>query len=143
MPALKRIIIIGSGFGGVYTYLNLKPYIEKACQHVPCGLEKQRDLEKIELLSRDVRSHPTRQGALLITATFINRAEFEQPYPQISLTLSNLTGEIIAYRHFMPEEYLGDEVGASSVMAVDVPATMIMEVLDPGNKTVSYRFDFL
>lgn len=121
----------------------LKSYIEKACQHVPCGLEKQRDLEKIELLSRDVRSHPTRQGALLVTATFINRADFDQPYPRIALTLSNLTGEIVAFRHFLPQEYLGDDFDSRSMMTVGVPATMIMEVLDPGNETVSYRFDFL
>jgi len=129
--------------GHLASQAELKPYVELACQRIPCGLEKPRDLKKIELLSRDVRSHPTRKGALLITATFINRADFEQPYPKISLALSNLTGETIAYRHFLPQEYLGADFDADSMMVKDVPATMIMEVRDPGNDTVSYRFDFL
>lgn len=121
----------------------LAPYIERACERLPCMLDKPRDLGKIELLSRDVRTHPTREGALLITATFINRAEFEQPYPQVSLTLSDLSGQVIAYRHFQPHEYISGDRPADGLMPVGVPASMVMEVVDPGEETVSYRFDFL
>jgi len=121
----------------------LRPYVEMACQYFPCAEVQQRDLKKIELLSRDVRSHPTRKGALLITAAFVNRADFEQPYPEITLLLADLSGKTIAWRYFKPSEYLPDGTDPESMMAVDVPASMIMEVLDPGKQTVSYRFDFL
>lgn len=126
---------------------DLKPYVEAACNHLPCVLEQQRDLAKIELLSRDVRSHPTRKGALLITATFINRADFRQPYPRVGLILSNLKGENIAARYFLADEYLPDEymkekTGPQPIMPTEVPSTMVMEVLDPGDETISFRFDF-
>lgn len=121
----------------------LQPYVLRACEQLPCELQKKVDLAQIELLSRDVRSHPTIRDALLITATFINHAEFEQPYPKVGLQLSNLTGEVIAQRYFEPDEYLQNDIQRNSLMGVDVPVTMIMEVLDPGEETVSYRFEFL
>ncbi len=121
----------------------LRPYVLMACERLPCELKQQVSLEQIELLNRDVRSHPAIKGALLITATFINHADFEQPYPKIGLRLSALNGEIIARRYFEPEEYLKKDYQASSLMGIDLPVTMIMEVVDPGREAVSYRFDFL
>lgn len=126
---------------------DFKPYVEAACNHLPCVLEQQRDLTKIELLSRDVRSHPTHKAALLITATFINRADFRQPYPKVGIILSNISGENIAARYFLPDEYLpdghiGEKPGSQPMMPTEVPSTMVMEVLDPGEETISFRFDF-
>lgn len=121
----------------------LQPYVLMACEQLPCELKQKVDLEQIELLNRDVRSHPAIKGALLITATFINHADFEQPYPKVGLQLSALTGEAIARRDFEPAEYLREDYQASSLMDIDVPVTMIMEVIDPGKEAASYRFDFL
>ena len=39
------------------------------------------DLDKLQLLSRDVRPHPSVPGALIISATVRNNARFTQPYP--------------------------------------------------------------
>ncbi len=121
----------------------LRPYVLMACERLPCDLRERSDRTQIELLSRDVRSHPAIQGVLLITATFINHADFEQPYPRVGLQLLNLTGEVVAYRHFEPVEYLNRGYQEPALMDIDVPVTMIMEVVDPGRETVSYRFDFL
>ncbi len=121
----------------------LRPYVLAACERLPCELRQKVDLEQIELLGRDVRSHPAIKGALLITATIINHADFEQPYPKVGLQLSGLTGEIITRRYFQPAEYLKKDYQKSSLMDIDVPITMIMEVVDPGKEAVSYRFDFL
>lgn len=118
-------------------------YVEAACQHIDCRLEQKVDLANIELLSRDVRSHPALQNALLITATFINRAEFDQPYPDVALMLSDLGGNVIAQRQFTPQEYLDIEEEDAGLMVRDVPITMVMEVQDPGKESVSYRFEFL
>jgi predicted Zn finger-like uncharacterized protein len=122
---------------------DFKPWVDKACEKLPCKLVQARFLDEIELLSRDVRSHPTRKNALIITATFINRAEVAQPYPHVELVLSGLTGTTVAMRRFTPEEYLKDNYKPESLMQPGVPASVIMEVEDPGNDSVSYRFDFL
>lgn len=121
----------------------LKPHIAQVCEKLPCDLQKKTDLSRIELLSRDVRSHPSYPNALLITATFINHADFEQPYPRVGLQLSNLSGDVIAQRFFTPQEYLKTPDQTPPLMAMNVPVTMIMEVVDPGDATISYRFEFL
>ena len=120
-----------------------KPVLEQVCSHIDCQLQPKIDVENIELLSRDVRSHPTHHSALLITATFINRAEFEQPYPDVGLILSDLSGNVIAQRQFKPEEYLPEDTRPADLMVREVPVTMVMEVQDPGSETVSFRFEFL
>ena len=120
-----------------------KPLIEQTCKHIDCQLQQKIDLENIELLSRDVRSHPTHKNALLITATFINRAEYEQPYPEVGLILSDINGNVIAQRQFMPAEYLPVDSQPAELMVREVPVTMVMEVQDPGSATVSFRFEFL
>lgn len=120
-----------------------KPYVERACKEFDCQLKPRVDLGNVELLSRDVRSHPAYQNALLITATFINRAAFEQPYPDVGLVLSDISGNVIAQRQFVPNEYLKDERQAGGLMLKDVPVTMVMEVQDPGSESVSFRFEFL
>jgi predicted Zn finger-like uncharacterized protein len=121
----------------------LKPYVERACQQLNCRLKPNVDLGNIELLSRDVRSHPTHRNALLITATFINRATFEQPYPDVGLVLSDLGGNIIAQRQFKPVEYLKTDLKPVDMMLKEVPVTLVMEVQDPGSESVSFRFEFL
>lgn len=120
-----------------------KPYIEPLCQHFGCQLPSKIDLNRIELLSGDVRSHPTYKNALLITATFINRAQFDQPYPNVALTLSDLSGNIVAQRNFKPEEYQKENYHAGQLMAREVPITMVMQARDPEKNSVSFRFDFL
>ena len=121
----------------------LKPHVERICQRIDCQLQQKTDLANIELLGRDVRSHPTHKNALLITATFINRASFEQPYPDVGLVLSDLGGNVIAQRQFKPQVYLKGDYQAKALMAKEVPTTMVMEVQDPGQESVSFRFEFL
>jgi hypothetical protein len=127
----------------LFLQAELKPHLERVCQRIDCQLQQKTDLGNIELLSRDVRSHPTHNNALLITATFINRAAFEQPYPDVGLVLSDLGGNVIAQRQFRPQEYLKEGYQEKVLMAKEVPITMIMEVRDPGQESVSFRFEFL
>jgi predicted Zn finger-like uncharacterized protein len=121
----------------------LEPYINRACERLDCKLMPKVDLGHIELLARDVRSHPTHRNALLITATFINRAEFEQPFPDVGVVLSDIGGNIIAQRQFTPAEYLASGHQDEGMMLKSVPVTMVMEVQDPGSESVSFRFEFL
>jgi hypothetical protein len=122
---------------------DLEPYIELACKELDCKLKPKVDLASIELLARDVRSHPAHSNALLITATFINRAEFEQPFPDVAVVLSDKGGNVIAQRQFTPAEYLASDHQDNGMMLKAVPVTMVMEVQDPGSDSVSFRFEFL
>ena len=58
------------------------------------------DDELLQLASRDIRPHPSVPGALIISATLQNAADFAQPFPVVEITLSDLDEQRIAMRRF-------------------------------------------
>ncbi|MDE2088993.1 MAG: DUF3426 domain-containing protein [Gammaproteobacteria bacterium] len=124
-------------------YPPLRPWLEKLCAAAHCTIPPLRDVAKITLLSRDVRSHPTIKGALLITATLVNRAAFAQPFPILQISFSDLAGKVIALRRFRPVEYLGKDADLRRGMPPGKRIHVVMAVMDPGRQAVTFRFDFL
>ena len=120
----------------------LKPYLVQFCERLPCQFTGQRDVKRIFLTSRDVRTHPEGKNTILINAIFVNNAEFEQPYPDILITLSDLTTTVVAQRRFTPQDYLA-KTSAFHLMKPGKPVYITLEVLDPGNDAVNFQFDFL
>ena len=124
-------------------YPPLRPWLEKLCAAAHCTIPPLRDVAKITLLNRDVRSHPTVKGALLITATLVNRAAFTQPFPILQISFSDLAGKVIALRRFRPAEYLGKDADLQHGMPPGKRIHIVMAVVDPGRQAVTFRFDFL
>jgi hypothetical protein len=96
----------------------------------------------LELLERDVRDHPHVKGAVLINATFVNRADFTQPYPVFEVAFSDLSGNPVAVRRFAPREYIGESESLLTGMAPGRPARVQLEVMDPGERAVSFQLEF-
>ncbi len=120
----------------------LQSMVEKFCTSVPCVYSGPRDVNQIKLVSRDIRLHPKVDNALLISATFINRASFKQAYPDITVTLSDLSGAIVAQRQFKPAEYLGRLNSPFLLMSSGKPVQIALEVVDPGKDAVNFEFTF-
>lgn len=124
-------------------YPQARNLIQQFCQHTGCELPPRRAPELFEVLDRSVRSHPQMPQVLQILLTFSNQAEFDQPYPQIRLSLYGNNNELIARRRFKPEEYLGLPVDERSLVAAgqSVPVELVLE--DPGADATGFKFDFL
>ena len=122
---------------------SLRPVLERACNMLHCQLPLRVDLTQLEIINRDVRKHPQVDTALLINATVANRAGFNQPYPVFEISFSDLAGEPVAMRRFLPHEYLGESIVTAAGMAPDVPVHIVLEVRDPGDEAVSFEFGFL
>lgn len=120
-----------------------RPWADRACAILGCALPLRRDSRQIELLEREVRDHPRVPEAVLISATFVNRATFPQPYPVFEVAFSDLSGSLLAVRHFAPGEYLEDPGAIADGLAPGQPARVRLEVLDPGRQAVSFRMEFL
>ncbi|MDH3948768.1 MAG: DUF3426 domain-containing protein, partial [Gammaproteobacteria bacterium] len=120
----------------------LQPVVEKFCTTVPCIYSGPRDVSQIKLVSRDIRLHRKVDNALLISATFINRASFKQPYPDITISLSDLSGAMVAQRRFKPAEYLGRLNSPFLLMPSGKPVHIELEVVDPGRDAVNFEFTF-
>src|SRR3569833_3201667 len=81
-------------------------WLRQACASLGCRLPLVRDVHQLHLVARDVQAHPSVPGALMISATVRNDAPFAQPYPVVSLTLSDADGHHLAMRRLHPSEYL-------------------------------------
>ncbi len=127
-------------------YPEAKPIIEKLCAKLnafyPCDITAAKDVKAIELLERNVVSHPNAKNALLITSTIENKAEFDQAYPNLVLTFSDINQKIIAKRKFTPVEYLSKEVNIDDGMKKSVPVKIMLEIVDPGEEAVNFEFSF-
>jgi len=123
-------------------YPALRPAAGALCKLRGCELPMRQDLSKITLASRDVRAHPSVPGALIISATMVNEADFTQPYPGLEISLSDLQGRQVAARSFQPDTYLPDDVDIARGMAPDGRVQVSLEVVDPGDQAVAFEFDF-
>jgi len=121
---------------------NLRPWLDKACEQFGCTLPRQTALDQIRLISRNIRPHPSVEGALIITATMQNQARFIQNYPKIDIVLSNLEGRVVAQRRFLPDDYLNPGLAKNSGLAPDTLLPLVFEVVDPGNDAVAFEFTF-
>ena len=124
------------------TFPRLIPPLYWFCSHLPCRYSGERDVDQIELVNRDVRSHPTAKNALQITVTIVNQAKFRQPYPDMLLTMSNLSGQVIARRRFTPQEYLDKLYSPFLRMEPETPVHITLSVIDPGEDAINFEFSF-
>ncbi len=118
-------------------------WMQDVCQRLGCQLPKARNLDQLELTSRDIRRHPSVPDALMISATLHNSAPFRQPWPVISIRLSNLDNQPVAMRRFRPSEYLHDPALRKAGLAPGADAALVFEVVDPGRDAVAFEFDFM
>ncbi|MBN1377766.1 MAG: zinc-ribbon and DUF3426 domain-containing protein [Gammaproteobacteria bacterium] len=122
---------------------HIGPYIETVCQQLSwCTLQPERDLNQLQLVSRNVYSHPNIKNALMINAVITNTASFPQPYPTLLVSMSNVRGQIVAQRYFKSSEYL--QLNADqSLMEPGKAIPVSVEVLDPGQDALAFELDFL
>jgi len=126
----------------------LRTWSEMICQQIDCRHISMRDPAKIELISRNVYSHPNEKDALMVNVTMKNHAEFAQPYPVLQIHFSDIRGGSVAARRFFPKEYLPKEMLANTtdsqlLLEPDTNMTFTMEIQDPGKHAMTYEFDFL
>ena len=123
-------------------YAEWRPTLEEICRYAGCEIPHQRDITKITLINRELRSHPAVTNALLVTATLVNNATFRQPYPMLLLSLSDVSGRTVAIRRFQPAEYMSRVVGIESGMLPGMPVEVSLELADPGKAAVGFEFSF-
>lgn len=120
-----------------------RPMLERGCSIVNCSMPLRSDVSRIDIINRDVRKHPTIKGVLLVNVAFKNTAEFTQSYPVLEVSFTDQSGEAVAMRRFRPAEYLDEATDRAAGMSTGSPLQVVLEVMDPGDKGVSFQFAFL
>ena len=115
---------------------------ETICNQIDCykGV-KYINLDKIALVSRSIRQHAGRDNALIITTGIINNDSEVQDFPALQVKMSNLNGEIVAMRRFLPSEYLQVD-GINTGMAPNILVPITLELQSPGKNAVTFEIGF-
>ena len=120
----------------------LEPLTAKLCELTDCQHLQMRNPSKIEMISRNVYTHPNEKEALMVSTTLVNHASYAQPYPDVQIDFSNVRGELVASRRFIPEEYLQTDSEQLSLLQSGNPITFGLEIIDPGKEAITYEFSF-
>ncbi|MEP1215352.1 MAG: DUF3426 domain-containing protein [Marinobacter sp.] len=129
-------------FGRLSSIPELRPFYEKGCEIVGCELKPLVNVDAIQSRKLVVRTNPENRNQLVVDAVIINRAAFEQPFPAIALTFSNLNGDVVAQSIFAPDEYLAGEGREMEAMPTDTPVRIVINIRDPGRDAVNYNIAF-
>ena len=117
-------------------------YYATLCQLASCDLYRNKDYSKVQLVSRDVRLHPTYENSLLVNAVMMNQSDNIVPYPNIQLSLFDTDGRMVSYKQFSPDQYLDDNVDVISGMQVKTPVHFVLELSGYVDTAVGFEFNF-
>ncbi|WP_375183415.1 DUF3426 domain-containing protein, partial [Marinobacter sp.] len=107
-----------------------------------CDLKPLINVDAIQSRKLVVRTDPENRSQLVVNAVIINRADFEQPFPAIALTFSNLNGDVVAQSVFTPDEYLAGDGRELTAMPKGTPVRIAIDIRDPGKDAVNYNLNF-
>ena len=102
-----------------------------------------KDPQQIQLISRDMHTHPTRSGILVLSLTFVNLAQHSQVFPELEITLMDAANQPVAQRQFHPVDYLRPGADTRAGIAADVFLPVLLELGDPGELAVGFEIRFL
>ncbi|WP_144777806.1 DUF3426 domain-containing protein [Marinobacter maritimus] len=120
----------------------LRPFYEKGCELAGCELKPLINVGAIQSRKLVVRTDPENRSQLIVDAVIVNQADFQQPFPAIALTFSNLNGDVVAQSVFTPAEYLAGEGEELDIMPVQTPVRIAISIRDPGRDAVNYNISF-
>ena len=112
------------------------------CSVAGCQVPVRRDLQRIIIDGRNLTAHPDKPDTLQLQLSLVNTAPFEQPFPQLALSLFNDNGSLIARRVFTTEQYLPEHYSSAQMMPKAESVLVQMDLVDPGKEVTGFSFDF-
>ncbi len=140
---IVSVLAVGSYFGKIHLDGNSinQSLVRMGLKDAPPD-QPFRDTRTIELVSREMLSHPLRPRVLLLNATIVNRAPQAQPYPDIQVRLFGIDNTVVSERRFRPTDYLTSTTAMRSGMTPDAYLRFSLEMLDPGDRAVGFELEF-
>lgn len=139
-----------------FLMVNLSEFLGKPLHRMPAvrtvqswlGIEDSspeqpfRDLERIQLVSRELKSHPIRPWELQLTATIVNRADQVQPYPELEVVFLDAGGQELSKVRYKPSRYLPRDKSRKSGMTPQAYLPLVLDLPDPGEEAVGFELNF-
>lgn len=111
-------------------YPQAKPLLVEACQLLGCQVRLPANINLIKLDGHELQAMPDRPNVVTFSALLRNNAAHRQAYPNLELTLTDLTNQALARRHFTPKEYLppGTKIENGMPMQEEVPLKLTLDL---------------
>ena len=129
----KNSLSLNSKYRGFYIAI---------CQYLHCSIPSYYDTDRIRTLELMVQQHIKHSETLIIDTIIVNEALYPQPFPLLSLTFSDINGNVIYNNIMAPHEYLGGELTGETIMQRNLPIQLSLEIPNPGQKAVNYTLNF-
>ncbi|MEO9161125.1 MAG: DUF3426 domain-containing protein [Casimicrobiaceae bacterium] len=84
-----------------------RPLLQGACDLLGCTIDPLRDSAALSIDASDLQADPAHRGLLLLSATLRNRALYPIAYPDLELTLTDSSDQVVVRRAFHPTDYIG------------------------------------
>ncbi|MES2823738.1 MAG: DUF3426 domain-containing protein [Pseudomonadota bacterium] len=110
-----------------------------ACPILHCKVPSLVDITQISATNLVVRVHPQAENALMVDAIILNKAPFDQPFPDLKLAFSTVDDIPVTARRFSAKEYLGGELAGMKYIPRNQPVHITLELVDPGPDAVNYH----
>lgn len=114
---------------------------QSICQVLPCDIQPRRDIGKIRLRQHLVTPAEDKENVLLVKLVLMNQADFEQPFPRITIKFSNSRGELVATKHFGVAEYFPEKQQQMMSQGTEVHISFETELLHPDALGFEFIFD--
>lgn len=118
-----------------------RPFVAGMCTALRCELPPWREPSAFTMLQRSVRPRAGESGVLAVEASFRNDARWPQPWPVLTLSLSDIDGRQVGLRAFTPEEYRRAHRSGEQLLPGQ-SATVSMDIVEPAPRIVAFTFDF-
>lgn len=119
-----------------------RPFYSNICNAVGCTLPPRSDITRLRGANLVVRKHPQADNALIVDVIIFNDAHYAQPFPQLELGFTSISGQAVASRRFQPTEYLRGNLRDTTDMPPGVPIRLSLEIVDPGSEAQNYTLRF-
>ena len=84
----------------------MRPFMESLCTGLGCELPLPRDSAEIAIESSDIQPDAGREAFFTLHATLRNRADFQQAYPYLEITLTDARDKALVRKVLEPKEWL-------------------------------------
>jgi hypothetical protein len=117
-----------------------RPTLGRLCLIAGCQLSSWRKPEAFVTVQQSIEADPDQEETLIVQLSFRNSASWPQPWPQIELALTDITGNVIGLRRFRPKDYVNNSRNA--VIKPNQTVSVEIAIQEPPGKAAGFEFDF-
>lgn len=109
------------------TFPEAKSVLQKLCQPIGCKINLPREIHLFSIDDSGIQEDAERQDVIRLTSTITNRADFNQAYPDLEVTLTDTKDKPKIRRVFKSAEYLpktltiADGISPGESVSIDMP----------------------